>query len=41
MSGFRADSEPWVKDFEACKILAQEIVQLIQAGWRGVSHAPM
>ncbi|GAX76115.1 hypothetical protein CEUSTIGMA_g3558.t1 [Chlamydomonas eustigma] len=29
-SGFSADTEPWVKDFEEAKYLAQEIIELIQ-----------
>lgn len=31
-TGFRLDTDAWLKEYEKCKDLTQEIVQLIQVG---------
>lgn len=34
--GFRLDTDSWVKEYDSCKELAQEIVTLIQVGSKEV-----
>lgn len=40
LSGFRLDTDAWLKEYETCKDLTQEIVQNIQAGDMQLSCSP-